>query len=54
MHNTWTLARGVMAGVLAVLGAAAVVRGEMMQISPWLWALGAWSAAALIWATKGD
>ena len=52
MHNAWTLARGVMAGVLVVLGAAAVARGEMMQINPWLWALGAWCAAAMIWATK--
>lgn len=54
MHNTWALARGVMAGVLAVLGAAAVVRGDTMQINPWLWALGAWSAAALIWMAKED
>lgn len=53
-HNLWTLVRGAMAGVLIVLGAAALVRGEIMVIRPWLWTLGAWSAAGLIWAAKED
>lgn len=53
-HNLWTLARAVMGGVLIMLGGAALIRGEIMMIHPGLFALGAWSAAALIWNAKED
>ena len=41
-----------MAAVLLILGAAALIRGKTMEVSPALWAVASWCAAALIATAK--
>lgn len=48
----WLIAKRLMAAVLVILGAAALIRGETMEVSPARWAVTAWCAAALIATTK--
>ena len=50
--RVWRIARYLMAVVLVILGAAALIRGETMEVSPALWAVASWCAAALIATTK--
>ena len=38
--RAWLIAKRLMAAVLVILGAAALVRGETMEVSPALWAAG--------------
>lgn len=50
--RVWRIARYMMAAVLVILGAAALIRGETMEVSPALWAVASWCAAALIATAK--
>ena len=50
--RVWRIAKYLMAAVLVILGAAALIRGETMEVSPALWAVASWCAAALIVTAK--
>ena len=50
--RAWLIAKYLMASVLVILGAAALIHGETMEVSPELWAVAAWCAAALIMTAK--
>lgn len=50
--RAWLIAKRLMAAVLLILGAAALIRGKTMEVSPALWAVASWCAAALIATTK--
>lgn len=50
--RVWRIAKYLMAVVLVILGAAALIRGETMEVSPALWAVASWCAAALIATAK--
>ena len=50
--RAWLIAKYLMAAVLVILGAAALIQGETMEVSPELWAVASWSAAALIATAK--
>ena len=50
--RAWLIAKRVMAVVLVILGAAALIRGETMEVSPALWAVASWCAAALIMTAR--
>lgn len=50
--RAWLIAKYLMAVVLVILGAAALIRGETMKVSPALWAVSSWCAAALIATAK--
>lgn len=50
--RAWRIAKYLMAAVLVILGAMALIRGKTMEVSPALWAVTAWCAAALIATTK--
>ena len=50
--RAWLIAKYLMAVVLVILGAVALIRGETMEVSPALWAVASWCAAALIVTAK--
>ena len=50
--RAWLIAKRMMAAVLLILGAAALIHGETMEVSPTLWAVASWCAAALIVTAK--
>lgn len=50
--RVWRIAKYMMAVVLVILSAAALIRGETMEVSPALWAVAAWCAAVLIATAK--
>ena len=50
--RAWRIAKYLMAAVLVILGAMALIRGKTMEVSPALWAVAAWCAAALIATAK--
>lgn len=50
--RAWLIAKRVMAAVLVILGAAALIHGETMEVSPELWAVASWCAAALIMTAR--
>lgn len=50
--RVWRIAKRLMAAVLVILGAAALIHGETMEVSPALWAVAAWCAAVLIATAK--
>lgn len=50
--RVWRIARYLMAAVLVILGAMAMIHGETMEVSPALWAVASWCAAALIVTAK--
>ena len=50
--RVWRIAKYLMAAVLVILGAAALINGETMEVSPALWAVSSWYAAALIATMK--
>lgn len=50
--RAWLIAKYLMAVVLVILGAVALIRGETMEVSPELWAVAAWCAAALIMTAR--
>lgn len=50
--RVWLIAKRVMAAVLVILGAAALIRGEKIKVSPALWAVANWYAAALIMTAR--
>ena len=50
--RAWLIAKYLMAAVLVIIGAAALIRGETMEVSPALWAVASWCAAALIVTAK--
>ena len=50
--RAWLIAKRVMAAVLLILGAAALIRGKTMEVSPALWAVASWCAAALIMTAR--
>lgn len=50
--RAWLIAKRLMAVVLVILGAAALIRGETMEVSPALWAVASWCAAALIMTAR--
>lgn len=50
--RVWRIAKYLMAAVLVILGATALIRGETIEVSPALWAVAEWSAAALIVTAK--
>lgn len=50
--RAWCIAKYLMAAVLVILGATALIHGETMEVSPALWAVAAWCAAALIATAK--
>ena len=50
--RAWLIVKRLMAVVLVILGAAALIHGETMEVSPALWAVSSWCAAALIATTK--
>ena len=50
--RAWRIAKYLMAVVLVILGAVALIRGETMEVSPALWAVASWCAAALIVTAK--
>lgn len=50
--RAWFIAKRLMAAVLVILGAAALIRGETMEVSPALWAVASWCAAALIMTAR--
>ena len=50
--RAWLIAKRMMAAVLLILGAAALIRGETMEVSPALWAVASWCAAALIMTAR--
>lgn len=51
-ERAWRIAKYLMAAVLVILGAAALIRGKTMEVSPALWAVASWCAAALIATAK--
>ena len=51
-ERAWLIDKRLMAAVLVILGAAALIRGETMVVSPALWAVASWCAAALIATAK--
>lgn len=51
-ERAWLIAKRVMAAVLVILGAEALIRGKTMEVSPALWAVASWCAAALIATAK--
>lgn len=50
--RAWRIAKYLMAVVLVILGAAALIHGETMEVSPTLWAVASWCAAALIMTAR--
>ena len=50
--RVWRIAKYLMAAVLVIIGAAALIHGETMKVSPALWAVASWCAAALIVTAK--
>lgn len=50
--RVWRIAKYLMAAVLVILGAAALIRGETMEVSPALWAVSSWCAAVLIMTAR--
>ena len=50
--RAWLIAKRLMAAVLVILGAVALIRGETMEVSPALWAVANWCAAALIMTAR--
>ena len=50
--RAWLIAKRLMAAVPVILGAAALIRGETMAVSPALWAVASWCAAALIMTAR--
>lgn len=50
--RVWRIAKYLMAVVLLILGAAALIHGETMEVSPALWAVASWCAAALIMTAR--
>ena len=50
--RVWRIAKYLMAAVLVILGAAALIHGETMEVSPALWAVSSWCAAALIMTAR--
>ena len=50
--RAWLIAKRLMAAVLVILGAAALIRGKTMEVSPALWAVASWCAAAMIATAK--
>ena len=50
--RVWRIAKYLMAAVLVIIGAAALIHGETMEVSPELWAVAAWCAAVLIATAK--
>ena len=50
--RAWLIAKYLMAAVLVILGAAALIRGKTMEVSPALWAVASWCAAVLIMTAK--
>ena len=50
--RAWCIAKYLMAAVLVILGAAALIHGETMEVSPELWAVASWCAAALIMTAR--
>ena len=50
--RAWLIAKRLMAAVLVIIGAAALIHGETMEVSPALWAVAAWCAAALIMTAR--
>lgn len=50
--RAWLIAKYLMAAVLVILGAAALIHGEKMEVSPTLWAVASWCAAALIMTAR--
>ena len=50
--RAWLIAKRMMAVVLVILGAAALIRGKTMEVSPTLWAVASWCAAALIMTAR--
>ena len=50
--RVWLIAKRLMAAVLVILGATALIHGETMEVSPTLWAVAAWCAAALIMTAR--
>lgn len=51
-ERAWLIAKRLMAAVLVILGAAALIHGETMEVSPELWAVASWCAAALIMTAR--
>lgn len=50
--RAWLIAKYLMAVVLVILGAVALIHGETMDVSPALWAVANWCAAALIMTAR--
>ena len=50
--RAWLIAKYLMAVVLMIIGAAALIHGETMEVSPASWAVASWCAAALIATAK--
>ena len=50
--RAWLIVKRLMAAVLVILGAAALIHGETMEVSPELWAVASWCAAALIMTAR--
>ena len=50
--RVWRIAKYLMAVVLVILGAVALIRGKTMEVSPALWAVASWCAAALIMTAR--
>lgn len=50
--RAWIIAKRLMAVVLVILGAVALIRGKTMEVSPALWAVASWCAAALILSAR--
>ena len=50
--RAWLIAKRLMAAVLVIIGAAALIHGETMEVSPALWAVASWCAAALIMTAR--
>ena len=50
--RAWLIAKRLMAVVLVILGAVALIHGETMEVSPALWAVASWCAAALIMTAR--
>lgn len=51
-ERAWLIAKRLMAAVLVILGAVALIRGKTMEVSPALWAVASWCAAALIMTAR--
>ena len=50
--RVWRIAKYLMAAVLVILGAAALIHGETMEVSPSLWAVASSCAAALLMTAR--